>query len=137
MTMPADLAARPYRSGDDQYAAHESPLLFAYGRPGTVSGRTFGDGKAIAWFAGQVPDESGATQWVIWIHPDWRGREIKGKRVGAWVLDEMAELARKHGCRCILARIDRNNERSIGLHTRLGFHFVGLDSATATYAIDL
>jgi RimJ/RimL family protein N-acetyltransferase len=137
MQMPACLLARGFQSGDDECAARESPWLFAYRRPSEAFGRTFGEGKAIAWFEGIVPDESGAAEWVIWIRPDWRGRELQGKRIGAWVLEQMRELAREHGCKSIRAVIDVKNGASIGLHERLGFRLVAAGNETTSYVIDL
>jgi len=56
MQMPACLSARGFQSGDDECAARESPWLFAYRRPSEAFGRTFGEGKAIAWFAPNSSD---------------------------------------------------------------------------------
>jgi ribosomal protein S18 acetylase RimI-like enzyme len=134
LLLPPSLKPRPFRSGDDDFARHESPSLFV-GQPSAAYGQTFGDGKAIAWFIPPVPDDSGAAQWVIWIHPDSRHRRIRGRRLGAWVLDHMKRKARRHGCTSIRAVIRRDNQRSVVFHERLGFHRVDVADDPVTYLI--
>lgn len=58
----------------------------------------------------------------IYIH-----RDHHGVGVGSALLNELIEVAKKHGFHTVLARIVDAQQASIGLHERCGFEMVGVE----------
>jgi L-amino acid N-acyltransferase len=58
----------------------------------------------------------------VYVENSWRGRGI-----GALMLEELVELATRHGFHTVIGRIAGGNEISIALHRSCGFEVIGVE----------
>ncbi|MGO9343088.1 MAG: N-acetyltransferase family protein [Acidimicrobiales bacterium] len=58
----------------------------------------------------------------VYVAAAWRR-----KGVGALLLDELVELATRHGFHTVIGRIAGGNEASVLLHERCGFQVIGVE----------
>jgi L-amino acid N-acyltransferase len=98
---------------DHHSGAH--PAIVAVSN-GTVCGfGSLSSYKERAAYATSVEDS-------VYVDAAWRR-----KGVGGAVLDELVELATRHGFHTVIGRIAGGNEGSVLLHERCGFQVIGVE----------
>ncbi|MEN8159192.1 MAG: GNAT family N-acetyltransferase [Myxococcota bacterium] len=71
---------------------------------------------------GGFPDQPRTGYFLTFgVHPDFRGRDVDGKRIGTHLMERMFDYFRDAGFEAVEATVERQNERAVAFYRRCGF----------------